>query len=111
MLEPPHYRPKLFFTANDPFNRVGEEDEFPPSDNASKLKRSCENAEHVGLFAPSAGQHLRDEQRRRRSQYDRGTSLAEREEYGYDDDDDDDLDDDDLHHQNPYQGFPPGPPY
>jgi hypothetical protein len=76
------------------------EDEFPNSDNASKLKRSCENAEHVGkfsfpfllqsmcsshqgLFAPSAGQHLRDEQRRRRSQYDRGTSLAEREEYDF----------------------------
>ncbi len=39
----------------------------------------------LGLFAPSAGQHLRDEQRRRRSQYDRGTSLAEREESGFDD--------------------------
>jgi hypothetical protein len=26
---------------------------------------------------------MRDEQRRRRSQYDRGTSLAEREEFGY----------------------------
>jgi hypothetical protein len=38
----------------------------------------------IGLFAPSAGQHLRDEQRRRRSQYDRGTSLAEQEEYGLD---------------------------
>jgi hypothetical protein len=35
----------------------------------------------AGLFAPSAGQHLRDEQRRRRSQFDRGTSLAEQEEY------------------------------
>lgn len=117
MLEPPNYRPKvglhswllsaldisqLFFTIHDPFGRAGEEDQFPASDNASKLKRSCENAEHVGkssrllfylipeliglgLFAPSAGQHLRDEQRRRRSQYDRGTSLAEREEFGFDD--------------------------
>ncbi|CAG8971934.1 hypothetical protein HYALB_00003269 [Hymenoscyphus albidus] len=83
MLEPAHYRPKLFFTLSDPFGRAGEEDVFPGSDNASKLKRSCENAEHVGLFAPSAGQHLRDEQRRRRSQYDRGTSLAEREEFDY----------------------------
>ncbi|KAH8683273.1 RNA recognition motif 2-domain-containing protein [Tricladium varicosporioides] len=83
MLEPPHYRPKLFFTVHDPYGRTGQEDQFPASDNASKLKRSCENAEHVGLFAPSAGQHLRDEQRRRRSQYDRGTSLAEREEYAY----------------------------
>ncbi|KAF4629912.1 hypothetical protein G7Y89_g8230 [Cudoniella acicularis] len=84
MLEPPHYRPKLFFTVHDPYGRAGDEDQFPASDNASKLKRSCENAEHVGLFAPSAGQHVRDEQRRRRSQYDRGTSLAEREEYTYD---------------------------
>ncbi len=66
MLEPPHYRPKvefcllssgsfltllqLFFTTNDPFNRAGQEDEFPSSDNASKLKRSCENAEHVGML-------------------------------------------------------------
>ncbi|RDW89423.1 hypothetical protein BP6252_01455 [Coleophoma cylindrospora] len=81
MLEPPHYRPKLFFTHNDPLGRVGQEQEFPPSDNASKLKRSCENAEHVGLFAPNAGQSGRDE-RRRRSQYDRGTSFSEREEYG-----------------------------
>lgn len=64
MLEPPHYRPKvcpglqclfttlilsqLFITYNDMSGRVGEEDEFPASDNASKLKRSCENAEHVG---------------------------------------------------------------
>jgi len=37
-----------------------------------------------GLFAPSAGQNMREEQRRRRSQYDRGTSLAEREEYHFD---------------------------
>ncbi|KAM3073807.1 hypothetical protein ACMFMG_008430 [Clarireedia jacksonii] len=104
MLEPPHYRPKLFFTLNDVYGRAGQEDTFPPSDNASKLKRSCENAEHVGLFAPSAGQHLRDEQRRRRSQYDRGTSLAEREEYGFDDDDDDE---DDIHRQSPYQAYSP----
>ncbi|KAF5879639.1 putative rna recognition domain-containing protein 2 protein [Botrytis fragariae] len=101
MLEPPHYRPKLFLTHSDGANVAGLEDEFPPSDNASKLKRSCENAEHVGLFAPSAGQYLRDEQRRRRSQYDRGTSLAEREEYGFDDDEDD------LHRSPCAQGFSP----
>ena len=66
------------------------------------MKRSCENAEHVGklrllrgfklrransihagLFTPNAGQHLRDEQRRRRSQFDRGTRLAALEEYDY----------------------------
>ena len=34
----------------------------------------------LGLFAPRAGQHFRDEQRRRRSQYDRGTRLAEMED-------------------------------
>lgn len=33
-----------------------------------------------GLFAPRAGQNFRDEQRRRRSQYDRGTRLAELED-------------------------------
>lgn len=66
MLEPPHYRPKvtvlislllvyykpdcvkLFKTIHDQFGRAGEEERFPDSDNASKLKRSCENAEHVG---------------------------------------------------------------
>lgn len=66
MLEPPHYRPKvssvnhtlisptktgnyqLFKTIHDQFGRAGEEEDFPESDNASKLKRSCENAEHVG---------------------------------------------------------------
>lgn len=39
----------------------------------------------VGLFAPRAGQHYRDEQRRRRSRYDRGTRLAALEEYDYND--------------------------
>ena len=38
----------------------------------------------TGLFTPNAGQHFRDEQRRRRSQYDRGTRLAALEEYDYD---------------------------
>lgn len=32
-----------------------------------------------GLFAPRVGQQYRDEQRRRRSQFDRGTTAAERE--------------------------------
>lgn len=40
----------------------------------------------LGLFAPRAGQHFRDEQRRRRSQYDRGTRLAAIEDsYTFDD--------------------------
>ncbi|KAG5931745.1 hypothetical protein E4U53_001634 [Claviceps sorghi] len=73
----PHYRPKLYFTSNGPRpDLAGQEEPFPEPDNQSKMKRSCENAEHVG-------QHYRDEQRRRRSQYDRGTRLAALEEYDY----------------------------
>ncbi|KAH6604093.1 meiosis mei2 [Trichoderma cornu-damae] len=84
MLEAPHYRPKLYYTSNGPTPDVaGQEEPFPDPDNQSKMKRSCENAEHVGLFTPNAGQHFRDEQRRRRSQYDRGTRLAALEEYDY----------------------------
>ena len=95
---------------------------FPGPDNPSKMRRSVENAEHVGLFkpaqkkhrknkarkskavrgnqpmpylpsplretntdissgaglfAPRQGQVYREEQRRRRSQFDRGTPGAE----------------------------------
>lgn len=39
---------QLFYTLTDAEGRAGEEEIFPASDNASKLKRSCENAEHVG---------------------------------------------------------------
>ncbi|KAK4227949.1 putative meiosis protein [Podospora fimiseda] len=85
MLEDPRWRPKLFYTIRGPNpDMAGQEEPFPPPDNASKMKRSCENAEHVGLFTPNAGQHFRDEQRRRRSQFDRGTRLAALEEYGHD---------------------------
>ncbi|MCJ1472839.1 hypothetical protein MMC13_001488 [Lambiella insularis] len=102
MLEHPGSRPKIFYTGTD--YRAGQEEKFPGPDNPSKMRRSVENAEHVGrsrghssaynqhtitrnegLFAPRAGQHFRDEQRRRRSQYDRGTRLAEIEDsYAYD---------------------------
>ncbi|KAI1185922.1 RNA recognition motif 2-domain-containing protein [Nemania serpens] len=85
MLEAQHYRPKLYYTLNGPCpDLVGQEEAFPEPDNQSKMKRSCENAEHVGLFTPNAGQHFRDEQRRRRSQFDRGTRMAEAEEFDYD---------------------------
>ncbi|KAI1862493.1 hypothetical protein JX265_009207 [Neoarthrinium moseri] len=85
MLEAAHYRPKLYYTINGPRpDMAGQEEAFPEPDNQSKMKRSCENAEHVGLFTPNAGQHFRDEQRRRRSQYDRGTRLAAMEEYDFD---------------------------
>ncbi|ENH74581.1 Meiosis protein mei2 [Fusarium oxysporum f. sp. cubense race 1] len=84
MLEAEHYRPKLFYTIHsDETKLVGQEEPFPGPDNQSKMKRSVENAEHVGLFTPTAGQYFRDEQRRRHSQYDRGTRLAELEEISY----------------------------
>jgi len=72
MLEPPHYRPKvskernqeavfetkhpkLFFTSNGPKPELaGQEEPFPKPDNQSKMKRSCENAEHVGMY-PGGG--------------------------------------------------------
>ncbi|QGI75230.1 unnamed protein product [Fusarium fujikuroi] len=91
MLEAEHYRPKmqLFYTihSDDP-NLIGKEETFLGPDNQSKMKRSVENAEHVGkqlltinrndrqltlvdlgLFTPTAGQYFRDERRRRHSQY------------------------------------------
>ncbi|KAL3448637.1 hypothetical protein BJX65DRAFT_295126 [Aspergillus insuetus] len=77
MLEHPSFRPKIFHTGTGPL--TGTEDRFPGPDNPSKMRRSIENAEHVGLFAPRVGQQYRDEQRRRRSQFDRGTTAAERE--------------------------------
>ncbi|KAI5301569.1 hypothetical protein KEM56_001589 [Ascosphaera pollenicola] len=79
MLEHPSFRPKIFHTGTGPL--ASTEDVFPPPDNPSKMRRSVENAEHVGLFAPRVGQQFRDEQRRRRSQFDRGTTAAEREIY------------------------------
>ncbi|KAK2761399.1 hypothetical protein FQN54_001921 [Arachnomyces sp. PD_36] len=79
MLEHPSFRPKIFFTGTGPL--AGTEDRFPGPDNPSKMRRSVENAEHVGLFAPRVGQQYRDEQRRRRSQFDRGTTAAEREAF------------------------------
>ncbi|PYH77761.1 meiosis protein MEI2 [Aspergillus uvarum CBS 121591] len=77
MLEHPSFRPKIFHTGTG--HLAGTEDRFPGPDNPSKMRRSIENAEHVGLFAPRVGQQYRDEQRRRRSQFDRGTTAAERE--------------------------------
>ncbi|GAB1206855.1 hypothetical protein APSETT445_005558 [Aspergillus pseudonomiae] len=70
-------RTTIFHTGSG--HLAGTEDRFPGPDNPSKMRRSIENAEHVGLFAPRVGQQYRDEQRRRRSQFDRGTTAAERE--------------------------------
>ena len=77
MLEHPTFRPKLY-TTGDRING-GDEEEFPGPDNQFKMRRSVENAETVGLFAPRHGQQYRDDQRRRRSQFDRGTTAAENE--------------------------------
>jgi hypothetical protein len=52
-------------------------------DGGSSIIRVATDS-YEGLFTPNAGQHFRDEQRRRRSQYDRGTRLAALEEYDYD---------------------------
>ncbi|KAI1053512.1 hypothetical protein LB506_012448 [Fusarium annulatum] len=76
---------------NDPV----QEEPFPGPDNQSKMKRSVENAEHVGtqlltinrngrqltlvdlgLFTPTAGQYFRNERRRRHSQYDGGRASS-----------------------------------
>jgi hypothetical protein len=63
MLEHPTFRPKvgnvalnrdianndqIFRTGNRP--DAGEEEDFPLPDNASKMRRSVENAEHVGQY-------------------------------------------------------------
>lgn len=51
MLEAAHYRPKLYYTSNGPTPQMaGSEEPFPEPDNQSKMKRSCENAEHVGKY-------------------------------------------------------------
>jgi hypothetical protein len=42
---------ELYFTSNGPMPELaGQEEPFPEPDNQSKMKRSCENAEHVGKF-------------------------------------------------------------
>lgn len=48
MLEHKSFRPKLFHTGNGPL--AGTEEDFPPPDNPSKMRRSIENAEHVGGY-------------------------------------------------------------
>ncbi|KIW27136.1 uncharacterized protein PV07_06904 [Cladophialophora immunda] len=50
MLEHPAFRPKLFVAGNVP--NAGQEEKFPGPDNHSKMRRSVENAEHVGLYLP-----------------------------------------------------------
>lgn len=63
MLEAPHYRPKLYYTSNGPTPQMaGNEEPFPEPDNQSKMKRSCENAEHVGKWRmPLQGNHTKQQ--------------------------------------------------
>ncbi|KAI9672434.1 MAG: hypothetical protein M1829_004513 [Trizodia sp. TS-e1964] len=74
LLENPSFRPKIFYTEGP---LTGQEEEFPSPDNLSKMRRSIANAEHVGLYAPRASQHIRDDHRRRRGAFDRGTSASQ----------------------------------
>ncbi|KEF61751.1 uncharacterized protein A1O9_03321 [Exophiala aquamarina CBS 119918] len=48
MLEHPAFRPKLYYPTGHP--NAGQEEKFPDPDNPSKMRRSVENAEHVGLY-------------------------------------------------------------
>lgn len=41
---------QLYFTYGP---RAGQEEPFPAADNHAKLRRSCDNAEHVGLYHPA----------------------------------------------------------
>jgi len=81
------FRPKLWYSIDDfdgsDDTSVGEEREFPGPDNPSKLARSLDNAQAVGLYPPRGlrGNNNRDN-RRRRGQWDRGTTRAIREEAG-----------------------------
>ncbi|CRG88745.1 Meiosis protein mei2 [Talaromyces islandicus] len=57
MLEDPSFRPKLFYTGKGPL--AGTEEPFPGPNNISKMRRSVENAEQVGLFAPRITRDVR----------------------------------------------------
>ncbi|RYP92219.1 hypothetical protein DL770_001638 [Monosporascus sp. CRB-9-2] len=52
--------------------------------NSSVMLEQPHYRPKASLFTPNAGQHFRDEQRRRRSQFDRGTRLAALEEFDQD---------------------------
>lgn len=77
------FRPKVFYNVDSTDIPVGKEpgDEapFPEPDNPSKLQRSLDNAQTAGLYPPRAGQQAREE-RRYRSQWDRGNPRAVAEE-------------------------------
>lgn len=74
MLEQPAFRPKVCIPSISSKNtanslqlyltygpRAGEEEPFPEADNHAKLRRSCDNAEHVGLYHPITSSALTPE--------------------------------------------------
>lgn len=81
------FRPKVYYTIDSddipPGSKPGDEKPFPAPDNPSKLQRSIDNAMTQGLYGPRNGMQSRDE-RRRRSQFDRGTPRAIMEEAHFD---------------------------
>lgn len=81
MHEYPGFRPKLWYTFDSDKmpedKKVGDEQTFPAADNMSKLTRSLDNAQAIGLYPPRGS---RSGGRRRRGQYDRGTPHAIYEE-------------------------------
>lgn len=80
------FRPKVFYNVDSmdiPSDKQpGDEAPFPAPDNQSKLQRSLDNAQTAGLYPPRAGQQAREE-RRYRSQFDRGNPRAVAEEAEY----------------------------
>jgi RNA recognition motif-containing protein len=79
------FRPKLWYHVDStdiPAGKVvGDEAEFPASDNEQKRKRSRDNAGTVGLFPPRHGKGAYGpDAHYREGRYDRGTSFAIAEE-------------------------------
>lgn len=78
------YRPKVFYSYDTPDvpedKSPGDQAPFPGPDNLTKLQRSLDNANAVGLYPPRHGHGGRGNDRRYRSQYDRGTPAAIQEE-------------------------------
>lgn len=77
------FRPKVWYAEDSldiPEDKsVGEQAPFPKPNNLTKLQRSLDNAQAVGLYPPrhNHNQRGRDSQSNaRRSQYDRGTPRA-----------------------------------
>jgi hypothetical protein len=79
------FTPKLWYTSDNLNGKeekfIGTEMEFPGVNNATKKKRSEDNAAHIGLYPPHSARNNRE--RGRRSHYDRGTPAQIQEEAFY----------------------------